>query len=241
MITKVLKKFLQKKNINTVDFFLDKVSRKMGGATFMQVGANDGKDRDPFYAYIHRYNWTGVIVEPQADVFKLKLSENYKHNPRVKLKNVAIHDHAGKLPIYKYSFSTSRWATGMASFDKERLIKNFNSDYVKKLMAKEGVSVVNDPDVYLTTEMVECIPFDLLLKQENISNLDILITDVEGYDVHILKTFPFEKIRPTVIIFELPVTFDSSLLDFSVRLRQLNYNLFFLSNDCFAVDRNFEV
>ena len=42
---------------------------KKGNVTFVQVGAYDGRVADPLYESICKFNWRGLLVEPQAVPF----------------------------------------------------------------------------------------------------------------------------------------------------------------------------
>src|SRR5205085_3820916 len=46
------------------------------------------------------------------------------------------------------------------------------------------------------------LTFDTLMTAEQISSVDVLITDTEGMDTEVLPTFPFSRILPKRIIFE---------------------------------------
>src|ERR1700722_3021383 len=57
--------------------------------TFIEVGANDGRFGDPLRQYILKYQWKGVLVEPQPDIFE-RLKANYAGlNNRISFENVA--------------------------------------------------------------------------------------------------------------------------------------------------------
>ncbi len=49
---------------------------------------------------------------------------------------------------------------------------------------------------------VPCSSFEQLLESNGVEKLDVLAMDVEGMDFALLKTFPFTKVQPRVIIFE---------------------------------------
>ena len=56
---------------------------------FIQVGANDGISHDPLRAYIERYHWRGILVEPQPRVFA-RLCRNYASHTQLRFANVAL-------------------------------------------------------------------------------------------------------------------------------------------------------
>src|SRR5215203_3467954 len=70
-----------------LDLYLNKISRKH--LNFIQIGANDGLVNDPFYKFIRRDNWKGILIEPQKDVFQ-KLQRTHAGNDQLTLANFAI-------------------------------------------------------------------------------------------------------------------------------------------------------
>src|SRR3954468_10330611 len=57
-----------------------------GGAysdvAFLQIGANDGVTGDPIRAFVTRYGWHGVCLEPQPEAFA-RLQATYRDQPQV--------------------------------------------------------------------------------------------------------------------------------------------------------------
>ena len=49
---------------------------------------------------------------------------------------------------------------------------------------------------------VRCENFEYILDKYEISKLDLLQIDAEGYDFELLKIFPFTKVVPKIIHFE---------------------------------------
>ena len=49
---------------------------------------------------------------------------------------------------------------------------------------------------------VQAVTFRDLVERYDITSLDMLFTDTEGYDTTLLPSFPFEQLRPKQIIFE---------------------------------------
>ena len=119
----------------------------------------------PVPLFIQRDGWRGIVIEPQKDVFENRLKVNYARNSNVRLMNVAVDAKDGSRPLYKYAFSTSRWATGLASFDRDRLIKTLSADWVQEHIREESITVSSNPDEYLTSELVPCASFETLLAE----------------------------------------------------------------------------
>lgn len=220
----------------TMDHFIHEYSRRHREVHFLQVGGNDGVTWDPFHYFIRRDGWKGVVVEPQREVYE-QLQRTYRNVPGVKALNVAIDATDGVRPLYRFAFSSSCWATSLATFDRERLIANFNSRYIQDQISREHLTVSGDPDDYVVSELVQCLSFGSILAQSGRATLDFLITDVEGYDVQILDTFPFDAVRPANVVFELPLKADPAFGQFLAKLRSYEYDLFIARTDAIAVQR----
>jgi len=209
----------------SVEFEVNEYSKAHRRATFIQVGANDGVTWDPFYYFIRRDGWKGFVIEPQQAVFETKLKATYGNVRGITLLNVAVDIADEPRTLYRYSFSASRWATGLASFDRDRLIANFNSPWIRENIEREGVRVADDPDSYLVADVVPCVTFDTIVKLLPQDRIDFVMTDVEGHDIAILDSFPLERVRPGNIVFELPVHRDATLDQFLTKLRAYGYHI----------------
>jgi FkbM family methyltransferase len=220
---------------STIGAFINEYSKKRKDTFFIQVGANDGVTWDPYHFFIVRDEWRGIVIEPQLDVFENRLKRTYEGVRGVELLNVAVDAHDGSRDLYKYSFSSSRWATGLASFDKENLISNFSTEYVQGYMRRENVTIGADPDEYLITERVSCMSFRTILDRWRPEAIDFLITDAERFDTPILNTFPLDRLRPRNIVFEHSTEFDQAFGDFLDKLRGQGYRILIDGNDCIAV------
>jgi FkbM family methyltransferase len=146
----------------------------------IQIGACDGLMADPIRAWIQKNHWRGVLVEPQKLEFE-KLKRTYRNElDRVVLENVAIADSEGIRTLYRVKDSelTADWKRGTAS-------------------------LLHRPDAErFTPEVVQCITLETLLNRHQVSRIDLLQVDVEGYDFEIIKLIDFEKIRPRLIRYE---------------------------------------
>lgn len=227
---------LGKFDYQSIEFFIHEYSRRHANVYFIQVGANDGITWDPFHFFVERDGWKGIVIEPQRRVFEDRLRATYEGRPGIRLLNVAVDAVDGARPLYMYSFSASRWATGLASFDKSALVANFDSAYIRDHIRNENLSVSENPDEYITSEVVQCVSFNTLLAMVDRS-VDFLITDVEGHDIQILETFPLDRVRPPNIIFEQPARLDSRFTDFVSKLKFYSYDVFLTGNDAIAVRR----
>jgi hypothetical protein len=68
--------------------------------SFFQVGAFDGVTGDPLHNYVKRYNWRGLLVEPQRYYFDM-LRDAYKSQDNLMFFNGAVGRCDGEKVLYK--------------------------------------------------------------------------------------------------------------------------------------------
>ena len=148
---------------------------------FIQVGANDGISHDPLRAYIERYHWSGILIEPQPRVFA-RLCRNYEFQPQLRFVNAALAAQHGSATLY--TVQTDDDTTGMASFDRALLQRQLPL----------GARVV---------EMsVPTMPLGAVIRDHGVVRLDLLQIDAEGYDAEIVRMVDFSQVRPSIVRYE---------------------------------------
>ena len=156
---------------------------------FVQIGAYDGISADPLRRYIDRCGWRGVMLESQPRPAK-KLRELYRGNEGIVILEAALDRERGIRTLYTVeSDQLPRWAGGMASFYREHLLKQ---SYLI-----EGIEGM------IRELEVRCLSFGEVLDQLPSERLDLLQIDAEGADGYILSLFPFDRIRPAIIHWEI--------------------------------------
>jgi FkbM family methyltransferase len=157
--------------------------------TFIQVGAFDGITRDPLRKYIDKCGWRGVLVEPQARAAN-QLRELYDRDDRVVVLEAALDREFGTRTLFTVESKTApAWAGGLASFNRETIIKH--SDLIPGLPAM------------IREETIDCITFEEVLSRLPSARIDLLQIDTEGADANILSLFPFDRVRPAIIHWEV--------------------------------------
>lgn len=149
---------------------------------FVQVGAHDGIHDDPIHAWLSRFGWRGIRLEPIPEVFE-SLVSNCRELPNVTPVNAALSDTDGTRDLY---VDESRYA--ISSFTPDRNLLKWR------------------PDV--TTLTVETRTFDSLVEEFGIESIDLLQIDTEGFDFEVLKLLDMQRCRPRVInmeFFALPI------------------------------------
>jgi FkbM family methyltransferase len=182
--------------------FIDNYSRKHSPVTFLQVGANDGFIYDPLHKFIKRDNWRGVMLEPQPDVFNEYLVKLHMKRPEILMVNAALDKTDGTTTLYKYTVSLERWATGMASFNRQVLEDKIKDGTILKKALKQGVKLPDNKDDWIVGQEIATISPETLMGKFGNEGFKLLAIDTEGFDYEILKMLDLNRISPEVIIYE---------------------------------------
>jgi FkbM family methyltransferase len=156
---------------------------------FVQVGAYDGVSTDPLRKYIARCGWRGVMLEPQPGPAS-RLRTLYAEARDIVIMQAAVDAEPGARSLYTVECDElPRWAGGMASFDREHLIRQAHlipgiAERVRELT-------------------VPCVTFDDVLDALPPGRLDLLQIDAEGADGFLLSLFPFERVKPAIVQWEI--------------------------------------
>ena len=199
---------------------LDMVARNLaylngGELKFVQVGANDGIMADPLRHLILQHGWSGILLEPQPDLFE-QLTENYREQPQLILKNAAIDRKDGEKMLYRaradYFANFQRkdeleWVKGAASFDRAAL---------------ESIPHI---DGYIEEVPVQAISFDSLFEQTDFGHVHLLQIDTEGFDYEIIKMFDIAQRKPEIVHFEHKMLSQRDLSNCLKMLIKLGYLL----------------
>lgn len=196
---------------------------------FVQIGACDGVSYDPLYKFVVRNHRKvkGIVVEPIKEYFE-QLKKNYKRYPQIVAVNAAIHTTEKEMPLYradpKKKKELPKWTKGIASFyEHHHTLSGTPSDAIIK-------------------EMVPCLSFNDLLKRFEITNIDLLQIDTEGYDAEIICNIDFNLVRPKIIRFEhgftLGIMKRETLLKVIGLLHDEGYELALEKDDATAYQRS---
>lgn len=145
---------------------------------FIQVGANDGIRGDPIRKMIVKYNWKGILIEPQEDVF-LELKNNYKDLKELAFENVAIHRCQKYVSLFRYL--------------RDSRISSLYPD--NRCLGKKN------PE-YIIEETVKAMTLNEVMSKHKWRMLDLLQIDAEGYDFAVIKTLDLNKYKPKIINYE---------------------------------------
>lgn len=159
--------------------YLEKYLRRrcedLTGWSFIQVGACDGIRGDPIHDMIIKYNWHGILIEPQPIIFK-QLQDNYRSQENLKFENIAIHPNASSMDLYYC--------------DKDCSLTSYNRNV--RMLKTQIVHKISVPCMSLS---------DIVIKYK-ITNIDFLNIDTEGFDFQVITSLDFSLVRPRFIQFE---------------------------------------
>lgn len=161
--------------------------------TFVEVGANDGVSSSKTIDFISHHEWNGLCVEPVPAVYD-KLERNLApFAPRVRTVNKAIGASSGTLPFFEVvgtdgGANDAVWLPMLSSFDKEVILK-------QRALFPDIEKHIRQIDVETSTIAGLCDDYDL-------DQLDILITDAEGFDDTIVGSIDFSRLNPLMINIE---------------------------------------
>jgi FkbM family methyltransferase len=177
--------------INDIDTVISKYLSNKSKFTFIQVGSNNGKSNDPLFKFIKLYKCTGVLIEPVKHIYD-ELLINYEGMEDIYFENIAISgDNLNKI-FYEIKecndLNLPNWYNQLSSFNLSTILSHKN-----KIPNIENLIIEKE----IQTNSVETI-----IEKYRFKDLDILQIDTEGYDFEIIKTIDFNKIYPSVLIYE---------------------------------------
>ena len=219
----------------SISELIDMFSKKTTNLTVVQVGANDGFNNDPIFKFILRDSWNGVLIEPQTHMYHTYLKKLYANSTRIHTLNAAIGNEDGTLPLYKISFSEERWATGLATFDKEGLLKMVHDGSIDRRAEKYGIPVPASKSEYITEEYVIVVSPKTLQQRYSLETIDFLMVDTEGFDYEIVKMFLNAQFVPKLIVFEHFHFSEQEWLDCELLLQKYNYLYLKIKGNTFAI------
>ena len=151
-----------------------------------------------------------LLIEPVNYNFQ-SLKYKFKNKNNIIFENVGISDERNQIQFYYVKESSVKklgkeWATGIGSFKKKHLLDHHR----KRFQIVEDD--IEDIDIKI-------LVFDDLIKKYNISEIEYLFIDTEGYDYKIIKSLNLNKIKINKVKFEYKHLDDT--FRFEVRLKEL--------------------
>jgi FkbM family methyltransferase len=150
--------------------------------TFVEVGANDGKTGS-FTYNLAAIGWHGLNFEPVPRLYE-KCCMNHINHPNVKNFQIGLGESSCETTIID--------ADTLSTIDTDTM-KIYSE-------TPQFASYFTDNNQYHTIKIER---LDTMLEENNITNIDLLVLDVEGYEEHVLKGFTIDKYLPKIFIIEI--------------------------------------
>jgi FkbM family methyltransferase len=160
---------------------------------FIEAGASDGIAQSNTL-YFERYkNWRGILIEPVPEL-AIQCKEN---RPNCIVENCALvsFDYSETLVQMRYCRLMSLVKGALTTPEVEEA-------HIRKGCEMQGVSSY---DLQVPARTLTSI-----LNEYDVTTIDFLSLDVEGYEINVLKGIDFEKHRPNLMLIE---ALDSSFRD----------------------------
>ena len=178
------------------------------------VGAYDGVENDPVSRFVLGHDCSGIFVEPQVPAFK-RLKANLGTNPRFHLVNAAVSRSTGQRELFYVKPGVAElpaWTQQVASFDRGHILKHEDR--------APGISE------HIESEMVATLSFEGLLDRFRLRKVDVLQVDAEGLDAQLLGWFPFDRLKPGVVHYEIQHMSADDRVATRARLASFGYRLY---------------
>ena len=184
--------------------------------TFVEVGANDGKTGS-FTYNLAKLGWHGLYFEPVPRIYN-ECYLNHINHKNVKTFQIGIGETSKEETIVD--------ANTLSTIDNDTIESYSN---IKQF----AMSFKNN-----NTYKIKIEKLDTILEENSVTDIDMLVIDVEGYEENVLKGFSIHKYNPTMIIIEIcdqhpDFINNNKMMDKYKKLRQyfLENNYILLVND----------
>jgi FkbM family methyltransferase len=158
-------------------------------ATFVQIGANDGVHDDPIRRHVLAHGWRGVLVEPDPIHFA-RLQSNYAGQSNRTRVNAAVG--SGRSMTFYYidpaAADLPGWTRGIGSLIEENVRKH----------AAECPAITP----HIRSRPIPTLTVNEIFERLGTPEIDLVVTDIEGYDAEIIRQIDFTRWRPRCLFYE---------------------------------------
>ena len=204
---------------NIIEEYFRKNNLLKNQGIFLEAGAYDGIEQSNTF-FLENAGWKGVLVEPSFENY-LKCISNRSLSTSVNCALVSPSD-----------YNKSSFVFGDFDSDIMSSISATRRSALRKQKYKRTTSFYKLPLTYLIDYFrqknnpnnsipVTGITISMLLNRLNISNLDFLSLDIEGYEYEALLGIDFEQHKPKLILVEI---YNHQLNDIQTLLIDNGYN-----------------
>jgi len=217
---------------NIIEEYFENHNLIENGGTFFEAGAFDGINQSNTF-FLEKLGWKGVLVEPSFENY-LKCISNRPLSVSVNCALVSPTEYSNSKTVigdFDSDIMSSISATRRSKLRKQKYQKTLHTyqlpltyliDYYKQ--SKNSNNFIH----------VSAITISMLLNKLNISTIDFLSLDVEGYEYKVLQGIDFKQHKPKLILVEI---YKNQLNDISSLLIKNGYSSpINLTN--FSIDEN---
>jgi FkbM family methyltransferase len=150
---------------------------------FVDVGAHDGITFSNTYLFEKKYNWRGMCIEPNPNVFV-----ELKSNRNCLIENIAVSSEIGS-------------SNFIAIEGHSNMLSGIESNYSKKHLKR----VANEVKSYgqkAETLIVKTNTLKNLFEKHGITRVSFLSIDTEGSELEVLKSIDFNSVEIDFIVIE---------------------------------------
>jgi FkbM family methyltransferase len=152
---------------------------------FVELGANDGRTQSNTYYLEKCLGWTGVLIEPLP-----RLAEQAKRNRR-------------RSKVFNCACVGKDFESDTIEINDLTLMSFVDGAFKNREEEAQHITQGTLPGVHeLTRISVPAMTLTHVLRTANITNIDFLSLDVEGYEAEVLKGLDFDIYRPRYMLIE---------------------------------------
>jgi FkbM family methyltransferase len=204
------------------DAALAKVGAGRDEVHYIVIGANDGMRGDPLYHLTGAPNWHGLLFEPLEGPFE-SLQAAYGGRPNAKTVRKAV---VADVPGGKRIFHSVPFSTTNSSFRRDVIVRH------------EGAPGFENVAQRIVPVEVECVAVAELAAEPGFHAPDIVLTDTEGYDFVLFKSWWVQGWRPAFLQVEIIHLTNEERMEIAATVRSAGYEPFWFRVDMFALRRD---
>ena len=206
---------------------------KENGVKCVQVGAHDGRMADPLFLELVKGAWEAILIEPHP-VYFAELQRRHANNAKIQCLNVGVSDEPGTMKLFHINEDVAkgypRGLRGCASLELERLEAAITSAETRHNLVRV------DGDVTATD--VSLFRLDAILSDQNWSDVDVIVIDVEGHELKVLNSFDLSAVKPSLLIVECNGANLVEEDEYVAVLQQLDFTVFRMDHDLVALPKD---